>query len=48
MKQDGSLLQPADSAAALVALLRKQNFKSGDHVDYYDDAAKENIIVYLS
>jgi len=43
MKQDGSLLQPADSAAALVALLRKQNFKSGDHVDYYDDAAKEAV-----
>jgi len=41
MKQNGRLLRPADSAATMVALLRKQNFKSGDHVDYYDDAAKE-------
>jgi sepiapterin reductase len=41
MKQNGRLLRPADSAATMVAVLRKQNFKSGDHVDYYDDAAKE-------
>ncbi len=41
MKQNGRLLRPSDSAATMVALLRKQNFKSGDHVDYYDDAAKE-------
>eukprot|EP00088_Acartia_fossae_P019948 TRINITY_DN2167_c0_g1_i5.p1 TRINITY_DN2167_c0_g1~~TRINITY_DN2167_c0_g1_i5.p1 ORF type:complete len:313 (-),score=121.83 TRINITY_DN2167_c0_g1_i5:1246-2184(-) len=41
MKQKGRLLRPADSAAALVALLKRQNFKSGDHVDYYDEAVKE-------
>lgn len=39
--RNGSLLRPADSAAVLVALLRKRNFKSGDHVDYYDDVSTE-------
>ena len=39
--RNGSLLRPADSAAVLVALLRKRNFKSGDHVDYYDDVSIE-------
>lgn len=41
LKRNGSLLRPADSAGVLIALLRKQNFKSGDHVDYYDDVSKE-------
>eukprot|EP00088_Acartia_fossae_P038597 TRINITY_DN40039_c0_g1_i1.p1 TRINITY_DN40039_c0_g1~~TRINITY_DN40039_c0_g1_i1.p1 ORF type:complete len:274 (+),score=7.15 TRINITY_DN40039_c0_g1_i1:226-1047(+) len=41
LKRNGSLLRPTDSASVLVALLRKRNFKSGDHVDYYDDICKE-------
>jgi len=41
LKRNGSLLRPSDSASILVALLRKRNFKSGDHVDYYDDVSKE-------
>lgn len=41
LKRNGSLLRPADSASVLIALLRKRNFKSGDHVDYYDDICKE-------
>ena len=41
LKRNGSLLRPCDSAAVLIALLRKQNFKSGDHVDFYDDIAKD-------
>jgi len=41
LKRTGSLLRPADSASILVALLRKRNFKSGDHVDYYDSVSKE-------
>lgn len=41
LKRNGSLLRPADSAAVLIALLRKQNFKSGDHVDYYDNIVKD-------
>jgi len=41
LKRNGSLLRPSDSAGVLIALLRKQNFKSGDHVDYYDDVSKE-------
>lgn len=41
LKQTGALLRPADSAAKLVALLRKRNFKSGDHVDFYDEKVKE-------
>lgn len=41
LKQTGALLRPSDSAAKLVALLRKRNFKSGDHVDFYDEKVKE-------
>ena len=41
LKRTGALLRPADSAAKLVALLRKRNFKSGDHVDFYDEKVKE-------
>jgi len=41
LKRNGSLLRPVDSADVLIALLRKRNFKSGDHVDYYDDICKE-------
>lgn len=37
LKKAGGLLKPADSATRLVALLRRRNFKSGDHVDYYDE-----------
>ena len=25
----------------MVALLRKRNFKSGDHIDFYDEKVKE-------
>merc|ERR1712098_897876 len=35
------LNRPVDSAAKLVALLRKRNFKSGDHIDFYDEKVKE-------
>ena len=38
LKKAGGLLKPADSATRLVALLRRRNFKSGDHVDYYEVA----------
>lgn len=41
LKRTGALLKPADSAGKLVALLRRRNFKSGDHVDYYDEKVKE-------
>jgi len=41
LKRNGALLRPVDSASILVALLRKRNFKSGDHVDYYDSSSKE-------
>jgi len=41
LKRTRSLLNPSDSAQKLVALLRKRNFKSGDHVDYYDEKVKE-------
>jgi hypothetical protein len=41
LKRTGALLKPADSASKLVALLRRRNFKSGDHVDYYDEKVKE-------
>jgi len=41
LKRTGALLKPADSAGKLVGLLRRRNFKSGDHVDYYDDKCKE-------
>lgn len=41
LKRTGALLRPADSASKLVALLRKRNFKSGDHVDFYDEKVKE-------
>lgn len=37
LKRTGALLKPADSATRLVTLLRRRNFKSGDHVDYYDE-----------
>ena len=37
LKKAGGLIKPANSAARLVALLRRRNFKSGDHVDYYDE-----------
>ena len=43
LKRTGSLLKPEESAAAMVALLRKRNFQSGDHVDYYDDKVKEAV-----
>jgi len=43
LKRTGSLLKPEDSAAAMVALLRKRNFQSGDHVDFYDDKVKEAV-----
>ena len=41
LKRTGALLKPEDSASAMVALLRKRNFQSGDHVDFYDDKVKE-------
>ena len=41
LKRSGALLKPEESAAAMVALLRKRNFQSGDHVDFYDDKVKE-------
>merc|ERR1712037_878801 len=41
LKRTGALLKPSDSAGKLVALLRRRNFKSGDHVDYYDEKVKE-------
>ena len=41
LKRTGALLKPEDSAAAMVALLRKRNFQSGDHGDFYDDKVKE-------
>merc|ERR1712227_886606 len=43
LKRTGALLKPEDSAAAMVALLRKRNFQSGDHVDFYDDKVKEAV-----
>ena len=41
LKRTGALNRPIDSAAKLVALLRKRNFKSGDHIDFYDEKVKE-------
>jgi len=41
LKRTGALLKPADSASKLVALLRRRNFKSGDHIDFYDEKVKE-------
>jgi len=41
LKRTGALLRPVDSASKLIALLRKRNFKSGDHVDFYDETVKE-------
>jgi len=41
LKRTGALNRPSDSAAKLVALLRKRNFKSGDHIDFYDEKVKE-------
>jgi len=43
LKRTGALLKPDESAAAMVALLRKRNFQSGDHVDYYDEKVKEAV-----
>merc|ERR1711973_334649 len=43
LKRTGALLKPEESAAAMVALLRKRNFQSGDHVDYYDEKVKEAV-----
>merc|ERR1719400_2192585 len=43
LKRSGALLKPEDSALALVAVLRKRNFQSGDHVDFYEDKVKEAI-----
>ena len=43
LKRTGALLKPEDSALALVAVLRKQNFQSGDHVDFYEDKVKEAV-----
>ena len=43
LKRSGALLKPEDSALALVAVLRKQNFQSGDHVDFYEDKVKEAV-----
>jgi len=42
LKRNGDLLRPVDSAVILIALLKKRNFKSGDHVDYYDEVCKES------
>jgi len=41
LKRTGALLKPADSASKLVALLRRRNFKSGDHIDFYDERVQE-------
>jgi len=41
LKRTGSLLKPAESASKLVALLRRRNFKSGDHIDFYDERVQE-------
>ena len=43
LKRSGALLKPEDSALALVAVLRKRNFQSGDHVDFYEDKVKEAV-----
>merc|ERR1711994_828704 len=43
LKRSGALLKPEDSALALVAVLRKQNFQSGDHADFYEDKVKEAV-----
>ena len=43
LKRTGALLKPEDSALALVAVLRKRNFQSGDHVDFYEDKVKEAV-----
>ena len=42
LKRNGDLLRPVDSAAILITILKKRNFKSGDHVDYYDEVCKES------
>ncbi|CAN7996830.1 unnamed protein product [Ixodes hexagonus] len=34
--KEGRLLTPEKTTARLIGLLKDQNFKSGDHVDYYD------------
>jgi len=41
LKRTGALLKPAESASKLVALLRRRNFKSGDHIDFYDERVQE-------
>merc|ERR1719283_658392 len=43
LKRTGALNRPVDSASKLVALLRRRNFKSGDHIDFYDEKVKEAV-----
>merc|ERR1711974_225976 len=47
LKRTGALLKPSDSAGKLVALLRRRNFKSGDHVDYYDEKVEAAVQLQL-
>lgn len=35
--EEGNLLKPIDSAVKLIKILDDKSFKSGDHVDYYDN-----------
>lgn len=35
-------LDPMDSATRLVDILERRNFKSGDHIDYFDNPAEQN------
>lgn len=38
LKRCGGLLKPADSAVRMISLLRKKSsWKSGDHIDFYDN-----------
>jgi sepiapterin reductase len=36
MHEEGTLIDPAASAAKLIALLETRSFESGAHIDYYD------------